>query len=498
MLNPIFTDESNAILVNRLARISQELRDITLSTAEDYQAEVYSDVNAVLDIGEAVTPLKQVGAQGPAVVGDINDNYTILNNDAEDIAAEIEAVEDATATLFNLAASTQNQLRQQIREALYASNKQLFQEDFVNNKQVSASTAAIDFNAGVATNALLDETTLSPMFSSGPNSVGKLAAGSSLSNLSSGVVGTAMTWNGSTLELVLTFATPQIANRLYVNMDNYQELEIDTFTTTPDGTKVDDVLEDLGVTNILLNSTSNKFSGDVIVDFPPRYCQTIRIILFDRVGQGNITLRGLSVSARRYQPTGQLTSVAINHPTGTVNLSVDSQVFAPYVQITHQISYDGTTFTAVTPGVAIALQQSPFYYRALLSTNTSAFTQVNTQGPLNQSPLDPVGSANYTLATTTTVPLGNGVVERTLLINSITGPIVLRDQAIPNSVVVQVGSVILDPTDGSYSFSNGTLTFPSPISGVTLSYQTSSLGPVANKDLQPYYTALLYEYQFEA
>lgn len=496
MLNPIFTDESNAILTSRLARISKELRNIVLSTAEDYQAQVYSDVNAVLDIGEAMTPLKPVGSQGPANVGDINDNYTSLNNDANDITNEVLDVEDATATLFNLAASSQNQLRQQIRESLYASNKQVFQEDFLNIDQLSAHTAAIDFNAGVATNALLDETFLVPTFSSGPNSVGSISATSSLSNLSLDTVGTTMDWNGTTLELILTFPTPQIANRLYLNMDNYQELEIDTFTTTPDGTTINDVLESLGETQILLNATSNKFSGDVIIDFPPRYCQSMRIILFDRVGAGNIALRSMQVSARRYQPTGQLTSTSIENPTGTVWLSVDENVFAPYTIITHQISYDGVSFVAVNPGVPIVLQQSPFYYRALLSINTSTFN--NPQGPLNQSPLDPVGSSSYTLATVTTVPLGNGVLERTLLLNNITGPVVLRDTATPNSVVVQEGSVILNPGNGDYSFAAGTLTFPAPVTGITLSYQTSSLGPAANQDLQSYYTSLLYEYRFEA
>lgn len=496
MFNPTFTDESNAILKNRLSRISSQLRNIVLSTAEDYQAKVYSDVNSVLDVGEGVSPLKSIESQGPAIVGDVEANYTILNNDADDIASEVLSVEDATSTLFNLAAASQNQLRQQIRESLYASTGQVFQENFLNAKQVASNTATLDFNAGVATNTLLDEKKLAPVFSAGPNSTGSIDTNNSLDNLSSKTVGTTMKWNGATLELILTLSAPQIVNRLYVNLDDYQEIEIDTFTTSPDGTVIVDVLEDLGVRQVLLNATSNKFSGDVIIDFPPRYCSTLRIILFDRVGQGTIVLRSLSISQRRYQATGQLTSIPITKPTGVVSLSATALMFSPYTSVTHQISYDGVSFSAISPGSKITLLTSPFYHRVLLSTNTSVFS--NPQGPLNQSPLDPVSSSNYSLSTVTTIPLGNGIVERTLQINSVTGPIVLRDVANPNSIIVQEGSVILSAANGDYSYASGTFTFPEEVTGITISYQTSALGPVANTDLLSYYTPLLYEYKFEA
>ncbi len=493
--NPIFTDPNDSLLVARLARISEELRTLTLSTVEDYQADVYSDVNSVLSLGIAMTPLKPVASEGPAVIGDVTTNYTLLNNDAQDIANEILQIEDATANSFNLAAASQNQLRQQIREFIYSSNPQRYSEDFLNTSHLTSITANIDCDAGLATNTLLDTVQLSPAFSTGPTSIGAIDTSSSLANLTDGDSTTTLLWNGSTLELILTFATPRIMNRIEFNMDTYNELEIDTFTTSPDGTLIEDVLAVLNVDSISLDGTSCKFSGDVIIDFPPRYVQTARLIILDKVGIGLVSFREISCYAIRYFSTGQLTTLPINSPTGTIAFSSIQNVFAPYVSITHQISYDGTQFTAINPGDTISLLSSPFFYRAVLERSSSRFDSV--QGPLVQSPLDPISSSYYTLTSTTTTPLGNGIIERTLQINSVTGPIVLREVPMPNTLVIQEGSVILSTFSGDYSFTNNSIIFPSTATGLTITYQTSSLGDSALKDEKEYYTALLYEFKFE-
>lgn len=495
MFNPVFTDPNNALLKDRLDRISEQLRTLTLSTVEDYQADVYSAVNAVLSLGLAMTPLQPIGQEGPATVGDASDNYTILNNDAQDIANEILRIEDNASQLFNLAATSQNQLRQQIREFVFASNKTRYVEDFLNTNALGSVTATIDFNAGLATNTLLDETDLSPVITVGTDAVGSIDSSSSLANLTDGRVDSTFTWNGATLELVLTFPTPQIMNRLSLNLDNYNELEIDTFTTSPDGTLVEDVLGDLNVDRILLDGTSSKFSGDIIIDFPPRHVSSARLIINDRVGNGLIALRELACTLRRYSTTGLLTSNAINAPTGNVLFTTQENTFSPFVSITHQISYDGTQFIAITPNTVIALQSNPFFYRAVLERNTSAFE--TTSGPLIQSPLDPIASSNYTLVSTTTTPSGNGISQRTLLINNVTGPIILRDNPMPNTLIVQEGSVILSIEDGDYTFNDNTVSFPSGVTGLTISYQTTSLGATAVKDREEYYTSLLYEFKFE-
>lgn len=494
--NPIFTDPGNAILKDRLSRVSQNLRNLKLSTAEDYQAQVYSTVNAVLSLGESMTPLVPIGSEGPAVVGDAATNYTILNNDAEDIANELLRIEDAAASLFNLAATSLNQLRQQVREFAFASTKQRYIEDFLNSSQLQSTTATLDFNAGLATNSLLDEQELSPTISIGSNSVGALAAGSSLISLSDGRVDTAMVWNGATIELIFTFPTAQLVNRVKLNLDSYAGLEIDALVTSPDGTLIEDVLADLGVDRILLDGTSGKFSGDVIIDFPPRHTANMRMVIRDRVGDAVIALRALELWQRRYSSTGQLTSNAIKHPDVKVLFTTQQNVFPPFASITHQISYDNVSFAAIQPGSVIALVQSPFYYRAILERSSARFN--TSRGPLAQTPLDPVSTANYKVGSTTTVPLGNNIIERTIVVNDVIGPIVLREDPLPNTLQIQEGSVVLNQANSDYTFSNNTISFPVAVTGITISYQTTALGSAAIADREEYYTALLYNVQFEA
>jgi hypothetical protein len=492
-VNPVFTDPNNSLLKDRLARISERLRTIVLSTSDEYQAEVYSTVNAVLTNGIAMTPLQAIGASTPAIIGDLTNNYTTLNNDADDIANEILRIENSAADLFNLAATSQNQLRQQIREFIYSSNPQVYNEEFLNATHISEPTATLDFNAGVATCTLIDEAVLTPVFSIGPTSSGVIDASGSLDNLVDGRVDTAFIWKGTTLELILTFTTPQIMNRITLNMDTYAGLELDTFTTSPDGTLIEDVLNDLNVDRIIMDGTSNKFSGDVIIDFPPRHVKTARLIITDRVGTGTISFREFACSSRRYTPTGQLTSTVINAPTGTVVFTSTQNVFSPYVSITHQISYNGTQFTAINPGDVITLISIPYYYRAILERNASRF---NPQNPLVQSPLDPIASPDYVLTSSTSTPRGNGIIERTLQIDSVVGPIIIRDNILPNTLIIQEGSVILGINTGDYSFTNNTVSFPVAVTGLTVSYQTSSLGASAIADREEYYTPLLYSISF--
>lgn len=495
MFNPVFTDPNNALLQDRLSRVAQDLRRLSLPTAEDYQAEIYSRINAVLAIDNQMTPLKPVGSEGPAVVGDVSDNYTILNNDAEDIAKELLRVEDLASSLFNLAATSQNQLRQQIRELAFESNNQRYTEGFLNANQIQTSTATLDFNAGLATNALLDETDLTPQITIGTGSAGTLSTGSSTDALSDNRVDTSMIWLGPSVELILTFDSPEIVNRMKLNMDDYGGLEIGSMFTSPDGTLIEDVLGDLGVTRLLLDGTAGKFSGDVIIDFPPRHVRTMRILILDRVGIGHIALRDLSLSIRRYQSTGQLTSNPINHPADKVLFSSQENVFAPLVSISHQISFDGVSFSSINPNDTINIASTPYYYRAILERSTGRFDP--SQGPLLQSPLDPVSSPNYQVVSTTTVPLGNGILERTIALNNITGPIVIRENPLPNTVQVQEGAVLLSAGNGDYTLSNNTISFPNNVIGVTVTYQTTSLGSAALKDREEFYTPLLYEVQFE-
>lgn len=492
-VNPIFTNPNNALLQDRLARVQNTVRNLVYYTAEDYQAAVTSAINSVLSLGYAMTSLAPVIVEGPALAGDAGANFTILNNDAQDIENEILRIENSSASLFNLAAASQNQLRQAIREQAYGSNNKRYVEDFLNSDNLPGSTASFDFNAGLATSTLLDSTQVTPLVTIGSNSVGSLNPNSALANLTDGKIDTNMEFDGSSLELILTFPSTTIVNRLEIDLDTYLGLKITSLTTTPDGNLVQDILGDLGITSFLMDSTSSKFTGDVILDFPPRYVLNMRIVIEDVTGADVLALRQLSLFAQRYGPTAQLTTGPISKPSSTVAFSCISNVFNPYVSITHQLSYNGTEFTTINPG-SITLTGNTYWYRALFGRSSTAFT--NATAPLSQSALDMVPSANYTLTSTTTIPLGSNAVERTMTIINITGPIVFQEIPLSGTLQVQTGSVLLNKDNGDYTFYQQALAFPTIQSSITVTYQTTA-GSVALQNLEDYYSGLLYEFRFD-
>jgi hypothetical protein len=86
-----------------------------------------------------------------------------LNRDAQGIAKQLLDTEAAAANLYNLFASSQNNLRQMIRERLFQPSQKLYSEEFINAKRLDAqTTASLDYNAGVATASLLKETVIAP------------------------------------------------------------------------------------------------------------------------------------------------------------------------------------------------------------------------------------------------------------------------------------------------------------------------------------------------
>ncbi len=376
-----FTDTSDCLLVNRLGRIMPALQALTLSTREDYIAQLTSMVNRVLNQDYQMQELVTITAQTPGVVGDPTTNLEQLNEDCGDIADEIGRLENNASVLYNLAAAVQNALRQQIREGIYASTSTSFIESFINQNQIKSSTATIDFVAGRVMGALITETVLTPTLAVGQNSVGSTSG--SIGSILSAPDSNLFTWNGELLELIVTFPTPTTVNRLTVTPDDYRGYEITSFTTSPDGSLFTDVLADLNVGSIIMNAAGGKYSGTTVVDFPPRSVSSARIVLENRVDGIAIPLRSLTMTQRSYQPSASITSNCQTSPTGRVVFEADASAVSPYVSITYQISTDGVNFTTIKPGIVTL--PAKWWYRALLNRSTSAFTN-------NSQPLIPTTS----------------------------------------------------------------------------------------------------------
>jgi hypothetical protein len=195
----ITTTGAQELLNARLAQAEASLRGTPVTTREDLLATVYSRLNSVLCLGNNVTPLLPVAREGPAIAGDLNGNFQILNQDAQAIIKQLLGTENDAATLFNLFASTQNNLRQTVRQMIYTSGPRRYVEEFISNTNLDAGTAVVDFNAGVVMLPLVSEVMVAPdSIDFGVSCVGdpkKLVGTTDL--LLDGLTETSMTWNAA-------------------------------------------------------------------------------------------------------------------------------------------------------------------------------------------------------------------------------------------------------------------------------------------------------------
>jgi hypothetical protein len=501
MFNPIFsTVATSQIILNRLARLQAVLRNFVAYTQVDYQAEVYSTVNKVLNLGNKMLPIFNFGKETPAVIGDITVPLNNLSNDGQDIAAEISAIETQIAQYYNLAAGVQNTLRQTIREQIYRSISTLYIEAFVNNNQLqSGYTSSIDFNAGVATCPLISDTLITPSaIIIGPSSISITPTANTsydpmqLLNPSNQVTNI-VTWNGSQVELQISFSVPTPVNRLILYQGNYEGLVITSFSSSPDGIFFDEIDAELFPSDLVLNAQSSKFSGDVIIDFNPRTVSIMKLVITDLTGQGFIALRGIEVHQRLYASAGQFTSNAITTPSGTVIFNTLQRTATQLTVITHQLSYDGVHFFVIQPEQQIVLTSSPFWYRAQLDRVVDAFTSA--ASPLSSDTGDPNVSANYVVGGINTTNLNGGVLQRNITFTTVSGAITLNESPIPGTLAVYYGSILQVPT--AYVFSNNVLTLGSlPQSNVTVRYQSSTFGTAGLISLQNYFSPYLFECTF--
>jgi hypothetical protein len=400
----------------------------------------------------------------------VETNFTILNQDAQGIMQQLLDTENDAAALYNLFASTQNSTRQMIRERLYQPSQRLYSEEFINSTRLDPSTTAnIDYNAGLATPPISNSAEVTPDSAN----IGVASTGSSTTDISlllDGLPQTAFIWTGSQVELVFTFNTPQIINRVTISLPAHQGISLVEFTSTPDGVLKEDLAADLPPENLSIDGSDGKYSGDWIADFDPRSIQQLRIVLADFVGNLSMTIRDVSFFQRTFSNSGMAQSLEITAPAGTVLFTADQHYAANLTSISHQISTDGVHYTGIVPGQQIDVGTGGFWYRAAMQRLDGNFGQA--AGPLTMPGQDPSINSGTTIANITTVDMGNGVLQRSINLTAASGTITLNETPLGGTLVVYQGTVVLQPS--GYSVSGNTITFPLALSGITLSYQTSS------------------------
>jgi hypothetical protein len=491
MIDSISNTGEQELLKARLAQAEASLRGTPVTTSEDLLATVYSRLNAVLALGNNVTPLLPVAREGPAIAGDLNGNFQLLNQDAQAIIRQLLGTENDASALFNLFASTQNNLRQTIREVVYTSGARRYREEFINNTKLGTCTATIDFNAGVAALPLAQETFVQPhSIDFGVACEGALGAGST-DLLLDGKTETSMTWTGGRLELVFNFNTIRILNRFRIDLEGYQGLTIDEFSSSPDGVIREDLLADLQPASESLDGSAGKFSGDWIADFDPRHCSQVRLIISDRVGR-SIALRNIQFSQRKVTSSGQVQSQQISQPLGTVVFRAAQHTADKLTSITHQVSTDNIHYQSVAPDQMLTLAV-PYWYRAVLTRLDSNFDEA--AAPVDLPGDDPGLNPGYSLQNTATTDLGGGIIERTLNFSTITGPVQLEETPLDGTLVVFDGTVPMAATQ--YSVVSNEITLAVPGTGIMIRYQTSAFARAGLPARKNFYSPLLFEVRFE-
>jgi hypothetical protein len=371
-------------------------------------------------------------------------------------------------------------LRQSIREVVHTSGSRRYTEQFIHNRNLGVSTAAVDFNAGVVSLPLVAETFIQPTsIDFGVACVGdpkKLVGTTDL--LLDGKTETSMTWTGGRLELVFNFADVKVLNRLRIELAGYQGLVVEEFSSSPDGIIREDLLADLQPSSLSLDGSAGKFSGDWIADFDPRHCSQVRLIIADRVGR-SIALRNIQFSQRRVSASGQVQSKQITQPLGAVVFRAAQHTADKLTSITHQVSTDNIHYSSVTPDQTLTLDV-PYWYRAVLTRLDSNFDQA--AAPVDMPGTDPGLNPDYTLQNTATTDLGGGIIERTLNFDTITGPVQFEETP-EGTLVVFDGLMPVPPNQ--YSVVGNQISFPVDQSGIMIRYQTSAFaraGLPARKD----------------
>lgn len=504
MFRDILDSSSDEMVRFRLDLLKARARALSFPTKTEAQAEVASSINRILALGNRMSPLIRAGAAGPAVVEDVATNLELLNQDAQGIVSFLNTLEQDAAKLFNLSAASQTTLRQRVREQVFASTRRMRREAFINDAglDLKSSSASYDFGVGSATLPFIGQSKVAPSrIEVGVLSDGRLET--ALETLLDSAEDTALDWRGPQLELVFTFSQPTIINRISISLDDYQGLVLESLTSSPDGVLREDLLAEMPVSARSLDGSSNKFSGDVTLDFDPRHSKQVRLIVSDRAGVALIRLREISFWARRYSSTAIAQAKPVLFPElGVYIFRASDRTAPPLTSVSHQVSFDGVQYRAIASGEEIDLGGKKGWYRAVLSRADSSFATL--ASPVDKPGQDPSLSQAYRINNTGTLDLSNGVIERTLNVDLRAPAVIgqartirLRETPIPGTFSVFQGLTLLG--NESYERNGMAITFSGDEerAGLVIRYQTSAYANAGLALRREHYTPRVDEISFE-
>jgi hypothetical protein len=193
-----------------------------------------------------------------------------------------------------------------------------------------------------------------------------------------------------------------------------------------------------------------------------------------------IALRGLSLSALKYQTTGKLQSKPIDFPElGIVVFQTIQSTASQLTAITHQISFDGMQYVAIHPGQQIDLGGKRFWFRSLMERLDGNFDQISQ--PIESPGQDPGLSDYYKVNNVASFDLGNGMLERTISLDLLVKDppdgldriVELREDPLPGTVTVYQDTALLGPQEYTFNGHNVSFSGNDERPNVTIRYQSA-------------------------
>jgi len=483
-----------AIFSRRIDALKEKLRSLPLVVREDFLAELYGSLNRVLQLGNGISDMPDFPRRSPAHPSQINVILDDLEQDCRGLSEQIGVVRDDLLSLANTTIATANAALRKARRSLYSSSPGILVQPFLNAESFEQVSAFLETTSGMAMLPIVSREKADPSaISLGVESSGYFSSGDSLQELLDSNPDTFLVWNGSVLELVVSFPAPVIVNVVTINFAGSAGLIMDRMSASSDGVSEEDVTGDFPSSMRALDGSAGKYSGEWIGILKPRFVKQMRIRFRDLVGENRIILRDLGFYRWSFRPSGRIQSRLIAVPDTRLRFQAEAVEEYLLTGVNFKWSRDGVVYTPMKPGDLIETGPAGFWYRIELDRYESNFKEKSRE--IVQFGVDSDGH-DAKPERMSVVDLGEGIVEKTFEFSEISGTVVFRDDFIPGSLTLLSGNLPMQASN--YSVAGRSISFASLQNDVTIRYQTYSTSSANFVRLAPFYTPVVYEMTWSA
>jgi hypothetical protein len=443
------------IFRNKLAKILEQLQKDKDKVPQQTKEAIVAEAVRLLSVfyktieGAQFKPILAIPGTKPEFE-DYNTTFELIKDDIDILFAELENLESIVVEQFNTITTQTNRINSRVKRlssritdfALYSKlpikNALFFTDSFTDTSKLdtgssllNASECDVNQAEGILTlpiDQAATETlvvTAAPVINSNSNGrpgnneeVGALQINNNLSVILDNNPDTWFEYERVVQEddgvpLVLDFAmnliTEQVINFIRINPNNFgtkTEIEIEDISTSVDGLVYKSIKDDIPITGFLLEDepnvfklapSTNKFAGQGLFTFTPRFAKYIRIIL-RQISPYLITtvqkqqfryaigIRDVEVKRLAFENTGEAISSVydVGSEIKKIVLRVNQIPLegSELADIDHQVSFDdGNTWINIQPLSQDAILNVPTTSAEVVNVNTEDSNSIKTTSP---------------------------------------------------------------------------------------------------------------------